>query len=55
MAVSERDFPHARCGLTHAVNKSRISPSDHFTNVGVGFRFKQEVGVDGVSTTAAYV
>lgn len=46
VAVSERDFPHAcfthaRCGFTHAVNKSRISPLDHFTNVGVGFRFKR--------------
>lgn len=26
VAVSERAFPRARCGFTHAVNKSRISP-----------------------------
>lgn len=40
-------FTHAHCGFTHAVNKSRISPSDQFPNVGVRLGFKQGVGVDG--------
>lgn len=59
-AVSQRVFTHAcfthaHCGFTHAVNRSRISPSDQFPNVGVRLRFKQGAGVDGGSKTAAYV